>query len=203
MGFEINDRPRKILKEVSGFLQKNDLEGMYDYIRENYDNDDIGEITDILMECGIDVMSEFEKWGFIPYAAFSGHWIPESFVRRGNDILTWTYTMNFEHVPGIKIIDSDAFAGVQNMPDAVDLRGLDTVGPGAFAWTGVVIVIIDDNVSIEQEAFMGTLLEKIYAPKSMSADEAKIKDMFECDGFTFDDPDDSAFEEKKLEIVYY
>lgn len=191
MTLRTNVELKDYIKSKSEFLKNNDLIGMYQSMNEdaqvNWYNDfgfyyqDIGKVTTVLEQCGIDTVSSFTD-GVIPSYYCYQATIPESFIFKNPVVDTCIhFPPHIEHI--------HPFAFENAVPpvrcDILDLRGIKTVGKTAFKRLPVMVIMIDEGLEkVDEYAFLGCHIKYIYAPTSMKEEE--VKSLFD-DGLTLDE----------------
>ena len=171
------------------FLDNNDLNGFYDYLwrTETRHDMDIGKITEILEECGIDTVHNLQ--GVIPHAYLcDSNFIPDSLMN-GNVL---TFPKN------IQTIGNSAFYGNLNPNlEIVDLRNIKFVAMYAFQRACVETIYLPEptEIKLDTTVFYKSELSKIYFPSGMPYED---DDLLEWIGGYIDDGN-----EMDIEIGYW
>ena len=185
---------REVLQEVKNELARNDFASAFDTVYEIAAEEDdfnlVSDFIDVLIQCEVDVLSEFEKLGSVPGNAFYNGFAPREYIQFGNDVVQ-DRVLTFPD--SIKTLDIEAFESAV-MPRVADVRGI-YVGRFALGFNRITAIIIDENTQLEEDSLSQcTELTTVYAPEGF-LDEQKIKnDMVTANPFC---------KEEEIEIVRY
>ena len=166
---------KELIDSGMKYLEYNDLDGFYDYIKSNVSHDaDVRTVTEILEDCGIDTVNNFKNG--IPYGYLClDDYIPDSLIK-GDGI---AFPKN------IKTIGESAFyCNNHSNLSTVDLTNIEKIGPYAFQESSVETIYLPDPNEIELDltVFYLTNLSKIYFPSSVRNDynDSDILDWILC-----------------------
>ena len=185
---QVSEYVKEALNLIKEDLANNNLRGVYATLGdESIEPEIIGQITKLLMDCGIDVPSEFEKLGYIPPFAFYGNkTYPPQWIEDDGDL----------NIPSsITEIGTEAFYSMGEAIRGVDLSGL-LVGEYAFAFSKIDYLFVDSMTDIYTAAFSGSGVDLISVPNNMP--KGQVDALIEA-GFMNDYDDET----KDINIDYY
>lgn len=177
---EVNETIKGILKDNKQALADNDLESLYDDMDRRVSRAFIlpgivGDVTNVLDQCGIDIIRECNKLGYIPkYFLYNNHYLG-SMIGKGDRLYGGRDALILP--PNIKEIRSQAFC-LATTPNIIDIRNVKDIGEWAFVESDIETLILGPTGPIGEDAFMDTKLKKVYLPKVLLNNDKYVESLF-------------------------
>ena len=177
---KIHDMYKDLLKANKDNLANNALDKLYEDLSGRVAKHEIlpgsvGDITKILEECGIDMIRECNKLGYIPeYFLYNNHYLG-SMIGKGDTLYGGRDALILP--PNIKEIRSQAFC-LATTPNIIDIRNVKDIGEWAFVESDIETLILGPTGPIGEDAFMDTKLKKVYLPKVLLNNDKYVESLF-------------------------